>query len=70
MGARAWRCGSQASQATGTSLGQIAAKTGIPKTSLHRYLTATNRGAGSGGLIRQQDILGPAQVKDPRAGAR
>jgi hypothetical protein len=26
-------------KAQGTSLGAIAAKTGIPKTSLHRYLT-------------------------------
>ena len=27
-------------QAQGTSLGKIATKTGIPKTSLHRYLAA------------------------------
>ncbi len=34
-------------KAQGVSLGQIAAKTGIPKTSLHRYLDAASADAGS-----------------------
>jgi IclR helix-turn-helix domain len=34
-------------KADGASLGKIAAKTGIPKTSLHRYLTEPTVDAGA-----------------------
>ncbi|WP_353963137.1 helix-turn-helix domain-containing protein [Streptomyces sp. NBC_01142] len=33
----------------GSSLGEIATKTGIPKTSLHRYLTEVNPAASTEG---------------------
>ncbi|MFE4869888.1 helix-turn-helix domain-containing protein [Streptomyces sp. NPDC056682] len=33
----------------GSSLGEIAAKTGIPKTSLHRYLAEVNSAASTEG---------------------
>jgi hypothetical protein len=33
-------------KAQGASLGKIATKTGIPKTSLHRYLADTDAAAG------------------------
>ncbi|WP_216651255.1 recombinase family protein [Actinomadura litoris] len=53
----------------GDSLGVIAAKTGIPKTSLHRYLDRTSQRVGMGG--RQGDHIGlpPPGMDRPSRGA-
>jgi hypothetical protein len=47
-------------RAEGTSLGKIAAKAGIPKASMHRYLTGEPVGSDGHG----RKILGPGDMTE------
>src|SRR6266545_353986 len=52
----------------GHTLGQIAAKTGIPKTSLHRYL-AGNVPATGGGILRPEGLRAAGPNRRARGAA-
>ena len=55
-------------KAEGHTLGQIAAKTGIPKTSLHRYL-AGNVPATGGGILRPEGVRAAGPNRRARGAA-